>query len=105
MDIPKSFDVSPIGNVHSTLKERSGAPPQGWEGAPNATLEIHPAFVQGLDGIKAGQDIWILRGSMNRSALFSGAPARRCAEANDGGVCNSFSGPSQPNRTASRKGS
>ncbi len=41
MDIPKSFDISPIGYVHSTLKERSGAPRQGWEGAPNARLEIH----------------------------------------------------------------
>ena len=59
MDIPKSFDISPIGYVHSTFKERSGAPRQGWEGAPNARLEIHPAFVQGLDGIKSGQDIWI----------------------------------------------
>jgi tRNA-Thr(GGU) m(6)t(6)A37 methyltransferase TsaA len=59
MDITKSFDISPIGYVHSTLKERSGAPRQGWEGAPNARLEIHPAFVQGLDGIKSGQDTWI----------------------------------------------
>jgi hypothetical protein len=40
MDIPKSFDISPIGYVHSTLKERSDAPRQGWEGAPNARLEI-----------------------------------------------------------------
>jgi len=38
----------------------SGAPRQGWEGAPNARLEIDPAFVQGLDGIQSGQDIWIL---------------------------------------------
>ena len=59
MDTPKSFDISPIGYVHSPLKERSGAPRQGWEGAPNARLEIHPAFVQGLDGIQSGQDIWI----------------------------------------------
>lgn len=59
MDIPKSFDISPIGYVHSTLKERSDAPRQGWEGAPKAQLEIHPAFVEGLDGIESGQDIWI----------------------------------------------
>jgi len=59
MDIPKSFDISPIGRVHSPLKERSGAPRQGWEGAPNARLEIDPAFVEGLDGIQPGQDIWI----------------------------------------------
>jgi tRNA-Thr(GGU) m(6)t(6)A37 methyltransferase TsaA len=59
MDIPKSFDISPIGYVRSTLKERSGAPRQGWEGAPDARLEIDPAFVEGLDGIQPGQDIWI----------------------------------------------
>lgn len=60
MDIPKSFDLSPIGYVRSTLKERAGAPHQGWEGAPNARLEIHPDFIRGLDGIEPGQDIWIL---------------------------------------------
>jgi tRNA-Thr(GGU) m(6)t(6)A37 methyltransferase TsaA len=60
MDISTTFDISPIGYVHSTLKERSGAPRQGWEGAPNAKLEIYPGFVQALDGIESGQDIWIL---------------------------------------------
>ena len=52
-------ELSPIGYVHSSLEVRSDAPLQGWEGAPNARLEIHPAFVQGLDGIKAGADIWV----------------------------------------------
>ena len=60
MDNPKSFDIFPIGYVRSTLKKRSGAPRQGWEGAPDARLEILPAFVEGLDGIQSGQDIWIL---------------------------------------------
>ena len=60
MDDPKSFEISPIGYVHSTLKERSGAPRQGWEGAPDARLEILPPFVEGLDGIQPGQNIWIL---------------------------------------------
>jgi tRNA-Thr(GGU) m(6)t(6)A37 methyltransferase TsaA len=60
MDIPKSFELSPVGHVHSTLKERSGAPRQGWEGAPDARLEIYPAFVECLDGIQSGHDIWIL---------------------------------------------
>ena len=59
MDILESFDFSAIGFVHSTLKQRSDAPRQGWEGVPNARLEILPAFVQGLDGIKVGEDIWI----------------------------------------------
>jgi len=60
MDTQKSFEISPIGYVHSTLKERSGAPRQAWEGAPSAMLVIHPAFVECLDGIETGQDIWIL---------------------------------------------
>jgi tRNA-Thr(GGU) m(6)t(6)A37 methyltransferase TsaA len=59
MDIPISFVISPIGYVHSSLKKRSDAPRQGWEDAPNARLEIDPAFIQGLDGIKVGEDIWI----------------------------------------------
>jgi tRNA-Thr(GGU) m(6)t(6)A37 methyltransferase TsaA len=51
--------ISPIGYVHSTLKQRSDAPRQGWEGAPDARLEIDPAFIECLDGIEPGQDIWI----------------------------------------------
>jgi tRNA (L-threonylcarbamoyladenosine(37)-C2) methyltransferase TrmO-like protein len=39
--------------------QRFDAPRQGWEGVPNAPLKILPAFVQGLDGIKVGEDIWI----------------------------------------------
>jgi tRNA-Thr(GGU) m(6)t(6)A37 methyltransferase TsaA len=50
----------PIGHVRSELKERSGAPRQGREGAPNAVLEIDPAFLPGLDGLRPGQDIWAL---------------------------------------------
>jgi tRNA-Thr(GGU) m(6)t(6)A37 methyltransferase TsaA len=60
MDISMSFDVTPIGYVRSTLKESSGAPRQGWEGAPNARLDIDQAFIEGLDGIRPGQEIWIL---------------------------------------------
>jgi tRNA-Thr(GGU) m(6)t(6)A37 methyltransferase TsaA len=56
----KSFDISPIGYVHSTLKKRTGAPRQPWENAPDASLEILPDFVDCLDGIESGQDIWIL---------------------------------------------
>jgi tRNA-Thr(GGU) m(6)t(6)A37 methyltransferase TsaA len=55
-----SFTITPIGQVHSPLQERSEAPRQGWEGAPNAHLEILPAFVEALDGIKAGEEIWVL---------------------------------------------
>ena len=52
--------VQPIGWVHSSLRRRADAPRQGYEGAPNARLQIEPAFLPGLDGIRAGQDILVL---------------------------------------------
>jgi len=55
-----SYEFSPIGHVHSPLIQRSGAPRQPCEGAPEATLEIYPDLVEGLDGIQAGQNIWVL---------------------------------------------
>lgn len=59
MEIPKSFDIIPIGRVHSSIHERSDAPRQGWEGAPTTRLEIHPEFIDCLEGIQSGQDVWI----------------------------------------------
>jgi tRNA-Thr(GGU) m(6)t(6)A37 methyltransferase TsaA len=58
-DMAMSFQVLPIGSIHSTLKDRCNAPRQGWEGAPNARLEIFSSFVECLDGIHSGQDIWV----------------------------------------------
>jgi tRNA-Thr(GGU) m(6)t(6)A37 methyltransferase TsaA len=55
-----SASLRPIGRVHSTLRRPADAPKQGYEGAPNAELQIEPAFVRGLDGIQVGQDIVIL---------------------------------------------
>ena len=54
------FTLAPIGYVHSTLRERTGAPRQAGEGAPEAEVEILPEYVDALDGIEAGQEIWIL---------------------------------------------
>lgn len=56
----RTFNITPIGSVHSPLKERTGAPRQPWENAPAAWLEIHPDFVDALDGVQPGDDIWIL---------------------------------------------
>jgi tRNA-Thr(GGU) m(6)t(6)A37 methyltransferase TsaA len=54
------YAVQPIGWVHSPLRRRADAPRQGHEGAPNAWLQIEPAFLPGLDGLRAGQDILVL---------------------------------------------
>ncbi len=54
------YFLRPVGIVHSSLRSREGCPKQGWEGAPDAWLEIDPAFTDALDGIAVGSDILIL---------------------------------------------
>src|SRR4030095_5081889 len=54
------YAVRPVAWVHSNLKHRTAAPKQGYEGAPDARLEVDPDFVRALDGIEAGQEIVIL---------------------------------------------
>jgi len=54
------YFLRPVGIVRSSLRSREGCPKQGWEGAPDAWLEIFPAFTDALDGIAVGSDILIL---------------------------------------------
>ena len=60
METSRNIELSPIGYVCSTLTQRKGAPRQAWEGAPAAKLVIDPVVLAGLEGIRAGQEIWIL---------------------------------------------
>jgi tRNA-Thr(GGU) m(6)t(6)A37 methyltransferase TsaA len=48
------FEVKPIGRVESLLSERTGAPRQGDEGAPDAWLVFEPAIAAGLAGLEVG---------------------------------------------------
>ena len=61
--------IRSIGVIRSTLKDRSGAPRQGREGAPDAWLEIRPAFADALEGIAKGDAIivvtWLHRARRN----------------------------------------
>lgn len=52
--------LRPIGVIHSTLTDRSTAPKQGFEGAPDAWLEIDPAVTDALDGLTVGQEVIVL---------------------------------------------
>ena len=49
-----------IGHVRSTLRTASEAPRQGSEGAPDAWLEMEPAFARGLVGIAAGDEVIVV---------------------------------------------
>ena len=51
--------LTPIGQIRSTLRDRTNAPRQA-EGAPSATVEILPAYASALEGLHPNQDIWIL---------------------------------------------
>jgi tRNA-Thr(GGU) m(6)t(6)A37 methyltransferase TsaA len=54
------MNLTQIGRVHSPLTTRVSAPRQAREGAPSARLEIDPSYIEALDGLKPGADIWIL---------------------------------------------
>jgi tRNA-Thr(GGU) m(6)t(6)A37 methyltransferase TsaA len=51
--------VRPIGVIRSTLKDRHNAPKQGSEGAPDAWLEIHAFAADAVDGLSAGDDVFV----------------------------------------------
>ena len=49
--------LRPVGFVRSKLKRREDCPKQGYEGAPDAWVEVDSAFAEGLDGIKPGSEV------------------------------------------------
>lgn len=57
---PESYDLRPIGILHSVLKKRSQAPKQGSEGAPDAWLEVEPWAAAGLRGVCVGDQLLII---------------------------------------------
>lgn len=54
------YELRPIGFVRSRLTNRRDAPRQGDLGAPEATVEIGPAFADAAEGIVAGSEIFLL---------------------------------------------
>jgi tRNA-Thr(GGU) m(6)t(6)A37 methyltransferase TsaA len=55
-----TYDLQPIGSLCSTLVDVNDAPKQGSEGAPDAWLDIDPAFTRGLRGVQAGDDLVVI---------------------------------------------
>ena len=52
--------LKPIGVIRSVLKDRSKAPMQGSEGAPDAWIDVHPSVADALDGLAAGDELIVL---------------------------------------------
>ncbi len=55
-----TFTLHPIGMIHSQLTERKNAPRQGYEGAPEAWLEVDPKFADALDRLVVGDAIIVI---------------------------------------------
>ena len=64
-----AYPLHPIGQIRSSLRALDAAPRQGSEGAPDAWLEVDPAFARGLSGIAPGDDLivvsWLHRADRN----------------------------------------
>ena len=58
--VENDYLLCPIGAVESPLKSLDDCPKQGSEGAPDAWLIIDPAFVEGLEGLVVGTQIWVV---------------------------------------------
>ena len=55
-----SFTVRPVGVIRSELRDLAAAPRQGAEGAPDAWLQVDPAYAPALRAIAAGDELIIL---------------------------------------------
>ena len=56
----KRYSVHPIGYVRSSLRALEDAPHHASEGAPDAWLEVDPAFARALNRTEAGAEIIVL---------------------------------------------
>jgi tRNA-Thr(GGU) m(6)t(6)A37 methyltransferase TsaA len=55
-----TFSIEPIGVIRSEIKNKEDAPLFYTEGAPNAFLEIFPAYIEGLDRMHVGDEIIVI---------------------------------------------
>ena len=60
MTAETTYEAVPIGWVRSPLRYPAEAPKQGQEGAPDARVEIEPAFLPGLARLAPGRDLLLL---------------------------------------------
>jgi len=56
----RGYSINPIGFIRSPIKKREDAPRFYTEGAPNAFLELKSKYKDGLDQMKAGDDIIVI---------------------------------------------
>jgi tRNA-Thr(GGU) m(6)t(6)A37 methyltransferase TsaA len=81
MQAARGARIRPIGVIRSVLKKPGAAPKQGAEGAPDAWLEVSPFAVEGLAGVRAGDDVvvvtWLHRARRDRLKVYPRSDRRR----------------------------
>jgi tRNA-Thr(GGU) m(6)t(6)A37 methyltransferase TsaA len=55
-----TLEIEPVGVVRSSLRDRTDAPKQAHEGAPEAVIELDPRYADALDGIEPGAELIVL---------------------------------------------
>jgi tRNA-Thr(GGU) m(6)t(6)A37 methyltransferase TsaA len=64
--IDRPIELVPVAVVESRLTDRADAPKQGDEGGPDAWLVFAPGVLDGLDGLRPGDEVivltWLHRG-------------------------------------------
>ncbi len=55
-----NYTLTPIGFIESPIKQRSDAPKQGYEGAPDAWLQVNADVAAALQGIAAGDELILI---------------------------------------------
>ena len=59
-DLQEEYRLHPLGYIRSSLRALDRAPKQGPEGAPDAWLDLDPAFARGMSGIVAGDEVIVI---------------------------------------------
>jgi tRNA-Thr(GGU) m(6)t(6)A37 methyltransferase TsaA len=54
------YVLRPVGRVESTLRNRSDAPNQGDEGAPDCTITLEPEYATAGRDVTAGSELLVL---------------------------------------------
>jgi len=66
----ESYTIRPVGRIRSTLRSPDEAPRQGFEGAPDAWIDIDAAYARALNGVDAGDSLvvvtWLHRADRER---------------------------------------
>jgi tRNA-Thr(GGU) m(6)t(6)A37 methyltransferase TsaA len=60
MSLRETWSLHPVGYIRSTLRRPEEAPKQGPEGAPDAWLEVDPAYARALSTIGVGDELVIV---------------------------------------------